>query len=196
MSQCPWREDAENPTRQAIVRAAVELVVEAQSIDAVAVEEIAERAGVSRRSFFNYMPGKLTALLIPLFDLRSHYVQSVLEAPEELDAWGAVESGITTALAGCPDLHIAAQSERILTTLVHASTSTDMPRRDGHEAHSRALRDEISRRLATDDPNAVSLLVSIGDQILRLALRSVLEGGDPHETVAHACHLIHFSVLE
>lgn len=56
------RERKKAETRAALVRAAQELVVE-QGLDATTVEAICSRAGVSRRTFFNYFDTKDEAVL-------------------------------------------------------------------------------------------------------------------------------------
>lgn len=183
-------------TRAAIIRAAVELVWTAQSIDAVSIEEIAEAAGVSRRTVFNHVPGKMTALLMPLFEVRSQYVRAAIEAPGDLDPWRTLELAVHAALAAVEDLPTAARSEAILSTLVHASTSGEMPSRDADEAHSRALADSLRDRLGRDDHVAVSLLMNIGDHVLRLALREALTGGDADATVTHSFTVLRTLIQE
>ena len=60
--ECGLRERKKRETLLAIHRAALELVEE-HGFDAVRTEEIAERAGVSPRTFFNYYPSKDSAVL-------------------------------------------------------------------------------------------------------------------------------------
>ncbi len=58
----PLRERRRSATRQEIHHAAVALVLE-RGLAGVTVEEIAEAAGVSPRTFFNYFPTKRDALV-------------------------------------------------------------------------------------------------------------------------------------
>lgn len=57
------RERKKHQCRLAVQRAALELVVANDGLDGVTVEAIAERAGISTRTFFNYFPAKEAALL-------------------------------------------------------------------------------------------------------------------------------------
>ncbi|MEI2778883.1 MAG: TetR family transcriptional regulator [Tetrasphaera sp.] len=61
-ANCGLRERKKIETRRAIHRAAIELAHEG-GLDALTVDAIAERAGVSPRTFFNYFPVKDDALV-------------------------------------------------------------------------------------------------------------------------------------
>lgn len=67
-------------THTALRKVALELALE-HGIDAVRVEQIAERAGVSTRTFFNYFDGKDDAVLFELFTA----------VEEELDAFAVAD---------------------------------------------------------------------------------------------------------
>jgi AcrR family transcriptional regulator len=58
------RERKKLETRQALADAAIKLAVE-RGLENVTVEDIAARAGVSQRTFFNYFPSKEDAVLRP-----------------------------------------------------------------------------------------------------------------------------------
>ncbi len=60
-AECGLRERKKRETRQAIHSAALELAHE-RGVDALTVDAIAERAGVSPRTFFNYFPTKDDAI--------------------------------------------------------------------------------------------------------------------------------------
>lgn len=69
-------------TRAAIIDAAISLVLE-HGRDHVNVEQIAEHAGVSRRTFFNYFPGIDAALNAPTEDLLVKARQQIENRPAD-----------------------------------------------------------------------------------------------------------------
>ncbi|ADH92752.1 TetR/AcrR family transcriptional regulator [Arcanobacterium haemolyticum] len=195
MTECPWRETKRRETRDAIVRSAIELTDNAQSIDAISVDDIARHAGISRRTFFNHFPSKMSALLEPLFELRSFYTREVLHAPENTDVWQVLDNAIMATLETCDDLELAARSEFILTHLVHQSSApAEIPNQEAEIAHAQALHENLRKRLGNDDPVALSLLSVIGEHILRLALRQARSSSSPlttaRDTTRHAFGLL------
>lgn len=72
-------------TRQALRRAALELGRE-HDLDAVPVEAIAERAGVSPRTFFNYFERKEDAALLELFAFDEPALTALAQGPADR-AW-------------------------------------------------------------------------------------------------------------
>ncbi|QJC21926.1 TetR/AcrR family transcriptional regulator [Arcanobacterium buesumense] len=197
MCECTRRETKRQETTDNIVRSAITLVTQANSIDSVSIDDIAQEAGISRRTFFNHFPTKITVLLEPLFVYRSRYIAHLLNEPLGIDAWRAIANAIEKTIDECDDLILVARSEWILTRLVHSSSApADIPHRSAYEAHNNALRVNLQKRLNQDDPIAVELLTGIGDQILRLTLVAVRENHkrNPHEaaraTVAHSYELL------
>ncbi|WP_216388332.1 TetR/AcrR family transcriptional regulator [Arcanobacterium phocae] len=197
MSECTRRESKRQETADSIVRSAIALVTKAESIDSVSIDDIAQEAGISRRTFFNHFPTKITVLLEPLFVYRSRYIAHVLNTSMSITAWRAVAQAVAKTIADCDDLDLVARSEWILTRLVHSSSApADIPHRSAYEAHNNALRINLQQRLNQDDPIAVELLSGIGDQVLRLALVAVRENDnkDPRqaaqEAVTHSFELL------
>ena len=84
-SQRAWQRER---TERALRAAAVELF-EAQGYDAVTVDDIAERAGVTARTFFRYFPNKEDVLLDQSTASDPLVVAAILDAPPEL---GPVEA--------------------------------------------------------------------------------------------------------
>jgi|SRR5690606_29522332 len=62
MNDSGLRERRRDMTRREIRRAAMDLVLE-QGLGEVTVDDIADRAGISPRTFFNYFPSKRAALI-------------------------------------------------------------------------------------------------------------------------------------
>lgn len=87
-----WREEKKRKTRRAIHRAALELVLD-EDAGQVTVEEIARRAGVSPRTFFNYFSAKEEALGGTGSGLAELLATAFRQRPPEestVDSWRAV----------------------------------------------------------------------------------------------------------
>lgn len=78
---CGLRERKKRQTRADLHRAAVELAVERGDVNAVTVEEMAARAGVSARTFFNYFATKEAALIGSDPDTPATIEQTLLDRP-------------------------------------------------------------------------------------------------------------------
>lgn len=147
------REAKKLRTREAMHRAAVELLGEHGAAH-VTVEMIAERAGVSTRTFFNYWPSKESAML-GLSPDRDHRAIELLrrrpasESPRE--ALRAVMVEIAQGLPDEPALRVAKRAAmdrepalQQLSGRVMASLQTELigvlaERIDAPDAHDRAL---------------------------------------------------------
>jgi AcrR family transcriptional regulator len=87
-----WRPGA----RERLVVAAVDLFTE-QGYDATTVAEIAERAGVTRSTFFRYFPDKRELLVAGQETLSTLLAEGVAEAPAEATPLEAVAAGLERA---------------------------------------------------------------------------------------------------
>lgn len=167
------------------MRAAIELVTQAGSIDAVAIDDIASQAQVSRRTFFNHYASKNAALLEPIFTYRSLYLAKMLSAPQNLSLWQAVEYAITATITETPDLTLVAQSDFILRQLVHASSSSpDIPYLEAQRAHQHVLNEHLAERIGSGDPLAIRLIAGVGEHMLRLCLHDISASTREPEKVA------------
>ena len=169
------RERKKQATRLALHEAALRLVAE-QGLDAVSVDDIAERADVSPRTFFNYFASKVDAVLgldpesprrqaeafldrpadeSPVQALRAVARGQALEMAEDMELWPLRLKVIDAhpALLG----HLAAafgEAERVLAAAVAERTGT----RVGIDVHPTllagvagvALRTSLQRWLASD----------------------------------------------
>ncbi|MCI1747892.1 MAG: TetR/AcrR family transcriptional regulator [Acidipropionibacterium sp.] len=87
--RCGLREQKKRQTRHDIHRAALELVL-ADGMESLTIEKIAERAGVSQRTFFNYFPSKDAAVLGLPPDLGQRIAESFASRPADEQAWDTV----------------------------------------------------------------------------------------------------------
>lgn len=102
--QAGLREQKKQRTRWAIHRAALGMVLE-DGLENVTVERIAEAAGVSPRTFFNYFPNKDTAILGLSSDVAEQYAQLFRNRPAEEHAWDSVVQSVREGLNHDPDQH-------------------------------------------------------------------------------------------
>lgn len=87
-----WEPDA----RQRLVLAATELFAE-QSYDATTVAQIAERAGLTKSTFFRHFPDKRQLLVAGQEALSRLLAQGIAEAPPGASALTAVQAGLESA---------------------------------------------------------------------------------------------------
>ena len=89
-----WEPDA----RGRLVVAAVDLFTE-QGYDATTVAQIAERAGVTKSTFFRYFPDKRELLVAGQETLSRLMTEGIAEAPDEASPLEAVAAGLERASA-------------------------------------------------------------------------------------------------
>jgi AcrR family transcriptional regulator len=96
------RERKKQQTRVALSWAAIRLVVE-RGLDAVRIEDIAEEAGVSLRTFRNYFPTKADAIAYRHLE-RSRQIADELRArPADEPLWTAIREAVGARFALTPD---------------------------------------------------------------------------------------------
>ena len=84
--------------RERLVVAAVDLFTE-QGYDATTVAQIAERAGVTRSTFFRYFPDKRELLMAGQETLSRLLAEGIAEAPRDASPLEAVAAGLERASA-------------------------------------------------------------------------------------------------
>jgi AcrR family transcriptional regulator len=100
VSEPGLRERKKIATRRALHRAALELVAE-RGLDAVSVDDIAARADVSPRTFFNYFSTKDDAVIGTVPTARDDLVQGLLDRPaaeSPVQALRAVAGGLVAEI--------------------------------------------------------------------------------------------------
>ena len=95
------REQKKRQTRMAMHRAALELVVE-HGLSSVTAQMIAERAGVSTRTFFNHWATKESAILGVIGDEGKRAVTSLRDKLEVMPVRDAMRAMMREAIANIP----------------------------------------------------------------------------------------------
>jgi AcrR family transcriptional regulator len=111
---CGLRERKKRETRRALNLAALDLVEE-RGYGAVTTEEIAARAGVSARTFFNYFPSKEAAVIGTTAEELESYaaaLEEVREAETPMDALRRILAGMLAPTS--IDRELRARRRRIL----------------------------------------------------------------------------------
>jgi AcrR family transcriptional regulator len=115
-----WEPDAQRRLQQA----AWELFAERGYAD-VTVAEIADRAGLTKRSFFNHFIDKREVLFAGASDFEDSVVMHVVEANADLDAIDAAVLGLTRAGLGLTGYRAYARARQEL-----IASSTELRERD------------------------------------------------------------------
>jgi TetR/AcrR family transcriptional regulator, regulator of mycofactocin system len=129
-----------------------------RGFDAVAVEEIADEAGMSRRTFFRYFPNKDAVVLSGFRRLFESY-QRALETVEP--SVSPFES-VRRAAMSLAELHEADKPKMVLRSKIMASSPSLLARVIGDQANALdGLVDLVAKRLPADeDPLVAFMLVS------------------------------------
>jgi AcrR family transcriptional regulator len=96
------RDVARHAVRDEVVRSAWNLFVE-QGFEATTVDQIAEAAGMSRRTFFRYFVGKDELILDKLLEVGDRVADALAARPVEEPAWPALRASL--------DVVVTAQDE-------------------------------------------------------------------------------------
>ena len=86
-------------TKRALQQAALDLFAD-QGYDTTTTDEIAERAGVSPRTFFRYFPTKESVLFVGEYGWFQSFTQQFLDQPEELTDVEAIRQTLLTLAPG------------------------------------------------------------------------------------------------
>ncbi len=171
------REQKKARARLAMHRAAVELAAERGTAN-VTAEEIAQRAGVSERTFFNYWPTKEAAVLGLNPGRREQVLSTLRERPAEEPITHALRAAMRAWLAGAisdPELRDLKQTVIERDPRLHHVSS-------GILASLQAeLVEATAERLSPDDPGAqidrALLVVHMGFAAVRTAFALAMRRG-------------------
>lgn len=109
------RETKRRQTRERIEEAAMSLFLE-RGFDNTTIEEIAERAEVSKRSFFDYFPSKEEVVFAWQDGFADHMMAAIASRPADEPAVKAVQHGLVSAIVSAADERTMALGELIRRT--------------------------------------------------------------------------------
>lgn len=162
------RERKKQQTRSALHRAALEMVAD-RGIAQVTTEEIAERAGVSARTFFNYFPTKEAAVLGIGPDVPQRVGEWLRERPTEESAPEAVRAVL---MRYAYELHADQDLWVLRRTVIRSDPSVLQAMAALSSAVERSVSQALADRLAVDADEDLwpSLLVSVTWAAIRVAM--------------------------
>lgn len=191
VAQTPSRRDQhKSRTRQALRQAALELFA-AQGFDATTTEEIAERAGVSVRTFFRYFPTKEQVLFHGRYDFVQTFADGLRALPASLGDLDAMRAAFLASSPGFADrrkaLHLYEQAVASSHTLRGREQILQI-----ENVHT--IAEAIAGRRGDEQPDeACALLAAIGLLTYRRALGRWLAGperGDFADSIADEFDLL------
>lgn len=152
-SRPPLREALRAATRHRIADAALDLVEEA-GIGGLRADAVAARAGVSRRTFFNYVAGTAAALAIPVEDY-------LAAAHRNFTARPAGEDIVASMIGAVREIEtdIVDRLGRML-RLAAASGSVPGPGLETWDRYERVVQDAIAERLPTDTDSLLAATIA------------------------------------
>ncbi len=122
------RERKKDATRRALAEAALELVTD-HGYPRVTIAEIADRAGVSRRTFSNYFAGKAECLLAVTEGWLDDVLEAVRSAPDDCSVDEILCAALERVAADLPErwerLTLAVQAEPELVAMAGAADAAN-----------------------------------------------------------------------
>lgn len=177
---CGLRERKKQQTRKALHRAALEMVT-ARGMAQVTTEEIAERVGVSPRTFFNYFPTKESAVLGIGPDAPERVGNWLRERPADETPVVAARVALTRFAA---ELHADKELWALRRTLVRSDPSVLQAMAALSSAVERSATEALAERMGIDVDDDVwpSLVVSVTWAAIRVALNYARDHSAPIES--------------
>jgi AcrR family transcriptional regulator len=140
------RERKKVETRRALERAALRLFAE-RGFEAVTIDQIAEVAGVSSRTFFRYFSSKDDVIVRPFQDLQGVLRQALAGRPADEPVIAALRAGIGQL---AERLERDREELRLRARIMFATTLLVARAQEVRDGWRRLLVDEASRRLDAD----------------------------------------------
>jgi len=185
------RERKKAQTREAIIAAALELF-ERKGYDATTIEEIAEAADVSPRTFFRYFDSKVDVVMAPKDDSDDEFGNRLSDRPPEEGPVEATRQVIRTTLAAviAEDPAFVRQMRVMLCTPSLQATA----REHFNEHHDDMAADFAERMgIAKDDLRAHVVASVVGNTIWTVVSRWLAEDSSPEtllKMIDEACSLL------
>ncbi|MGD8215401.1 TetR family transcriptional regulator [Aestuariimicrobium sp. Y1814] len=160
-STTPSRRDRQKAdTRRALTRAAVDLSYEV-GFDAVTADAVAERAGVSRRTFFNYFPSLEECITDPLQQALEDALVLVEDSPAEVPI-------MTLATHAFSEVFSPATTPYLVRVMLLVRASQRLTR--SHLAQWRLIADPVTAALMRRTPDADPLwAITLASSVLGVA---------------------------
>jgi AcrR family transcriptional regulator len=159
--------------REALIDAALELFAR-DGCDATHSDRIAERAGVSPRTFFRYFPTKESVVFHRDDGFMRSFAVAFVEQPRLLDDYGAVHATFVALAAGFGELRTRVQTYR---AAVDSSPVLLGREQEQLGAHARTIAVAIAARHgATAPSDDACTLASVSLALYQRALRRWLDG--------------------
>lgn len=152
------RDHARAGVREEVMRCAWELFA-AQGYDATTVDQVAEAAGMSRRSFFRYFEGKEELVAARMQESADDLVAALDARPDGEPVWAALRAVLDQSVRRSEANPVA--SRALQRMLEHEPSLRGAVEQRRHH-WSDALVEPVARRLGTtaDDPAAVAVTLS------------------------------------
>jgi AcrR family transcriptional regulator len=167
-----WKPDA----RSRLEQAALELYSE-RGFQQVTVEEIAQRAGLTERTFFRHFADKREVLFSGAALLQEHLVQALENAPRSLSAIDATGVAVESALALFAERRPHARKRQ---TIIDANAELQERERIKLASLASALADGLRRR-GVSDPSAV-FAAEMGITVFRIAFERWIDETNERDT--------------
>ena len=168
-------------SRGALIDAALALFAE-HGFDATTTDQIAERGGVSPRTFFRYFPTKESVVFDRDYGFMRSFAAAYREQPSELYDYDALRATFVALAAGFDALRA-----RIVTYRAAVDSSAVLiGREQEHFAdHARTIADAVAQRRGQPEADADdATLAVVALALYQRALRRWLDGPDSFELAA------------
>lgn len=168
------REQKKRQTRLAMHRAALELVAE-HGLSAVTAQMIAQRAGVSTRTFFNHWPTKESAILGVIGDEGPRAVASLREKLDVMTVRQALHSVMREGIANIP---VDPELRELKKTVMAKEPSLQLISTGNLQAMQAELVDVLTEALDGEDArDHAVIMVQVGFALTRSAFSISMRRG-------------------